>query len=150
MTGILKITSLIEAPGYIHPSQSDANRYNANRFLSRSYIAKCFHVEGTINGRKVRFTSPTVLFTKTTGMLNHIIVHNKSGWFGIEDGEITEHRGHAMFDGGSTPNVAINCHSKIVPLVSVGDEINISYSIKSKGTALPIDILWRVKILSKS
>lgn len=148
MKGILKVTSVNIVPGFIHSSE-DANRYNGSRHLThREYIAKCYEVIGKINDREVRFKSPTVLFTKTTGFLNHILMHGESnGWFRVEDGDQTIHHGHPMFDGGNHPNAAIDSHSKIVPLVKEGDEINIQYSIKSLNPNLSFDTIWRVKII---
>lgn len=143
MEGLIKIKSVKEVPGFV-PPYSDANRYNGSKsVINRKYLYKALHIKGTMNCKEVSFFSPTVEFTRTTGMLNHTICHNKNGWFDVLDGAQTAHYGAKMFDNGITPNVALDSHSKIIILINIGDEIKINYSVKNEEKGY----LTRVKII---
>jgi len=55
---------------------------------------------------------------------------NDNAWFELSKGIMTSHKGHEIFDGGNTPNVAICSNDTIVPKIKAGDIITISYCEK--------------------
>ncbi len=147
MKGLLKVNSVKEVPGFVPPFD-DANRYNGSSLISRKNEYKALHITGEVDGKRVSFFSPTVCITHTSGFLNHSLCHNGRGWFKVEDGQQTAHRGAKMFDGGETPNVALDSHSKVIRLVNEGDEVEIKYSVK--GGKNNVVYLSRVVLVDKA
>lgn len=143
MKALIEILKVQEVKGFINENSiyaENANRYNGSSLISRSYNPKALLIECTLNGNKIKFYSPTVVITETSGFLNHKTMSDNK-WFELVKGEITSHKGHQMFDGGSTPNVAICSHDLIIPKIKEGDMLSISYS--EKGSSIN-----RVKILN--
>lgn len=136
MKATIEILSVKEVKGFINENSiyaGNPNRYNGNSLISRSYNPKALFIECILNGNKIKFYSPTVVVTETRGFLNHKTMDGNT-WFELVKGEMTSHKGHEMFDGGNTPNVAICSHDTIIPKIKVGDIISISYC--EKGTSI--------------
>lgn len=129
MTTSCKIISVKQVKGFIHPNSiygGDPNRYNGSRLISRSYDPIALFVEGYIDGVKRSFYTPTVIVSVCKGFLNTKSVP-KNSWFNSSDGPSVGHKGLPMFDGGTTPNVAIEKITTITPAISAGDIININF-----------------------
>lgn len=143
MNATIEITSVKEVKGFIHSNSiyaENPNRYNGNRLVSRSYEPKALYIEGIIDGAAVKFYSPTIVITVTTGFLNHKTM-NKNNWFRLIEGKQNSYRGAKMFDGGDTPNVAIETECEIIPTIKTGDKVDINYNISDNGK------IKRVKLL---
>jgi hypothetical protein len=78
-----------------------------------------------VTGNPVYFFSPSVSISKCIGFVNWESLKSANGWFKEIKGEVKGYKGHSMFDGGDTPNVAIVDSTKIEPSVYVGDVIKV-------------------------
>lgn len=144
MTNLFLVSSVKEIKGFINGSDRYPNQYNSGRLVTLSNEAKSLLVRGTIDGVDTSFFSPSVLITERKGYLNFKSM-NKNSWFELNEGELKGAKGHAMFDGGPTPNVAISQSSTITAKIKVGDSLNISY--KPKGEFNGTQTIKNVKVL---
>ena len=144
MTGLLEVQSVVEKRGFLYGYDRYPNQYNSGRVVGYKNDPKCLLVRGLLDGVDTSFFSPTVIVRITSGILNFKSMEHNS-WFEMEIGETKSYKGHEMFDGGSTPNVAISTPSTITPKIKVGDKIEISY--KEKGEFNGTKTIKNVKIL---
>lgn len=105
----------------------DPNRYNSNSLVSRSFDPKKLMLKIEIDGKIKIVYTPTVVINVTKGMLNYATVKDNA-WLVLEEGETTEHRGAPMFDGGKTPNVAIQTKYTLRSKINPGDVITIGFT----------------------
>lgn len=105
---------------------AETSRYGS-AWVKNSMIFKKLLINGvdTLTGEKVYFFSPAAKIRTASGLLNYESLASKNGWFKEIKGEIKGYKGHKMFDGGKTPNIAIADSTKIVPAINVGDVIEI-------------------------
>lgn len=131
--GILKIEKLQERDGFLPKLYAYPNRYNAGNITSNSYSAINLLIHGTIEGvGSVVFFTPVTVIRKVEGFLNYRSIVQGDTWFKQTNEETKTHKGHPMFDGGKTPNIAIETTSEINPTFKVGDVIKISYKVKKQ------------------
>ena len=129
-TATIEIKSVKEVQGFIHPNSiyaGNANRYNGSRHLTtRSYQPKALEIYAVMNGKLVRFYTPTVVVMHVEGFLNYDSM-DANNWFEQIDNGMESARGAEMFDGHGM-NVAIASKSTIQPKVKIGDVITISFA----------------------
>ena len=143
MNGSFKVVSVKEVEGFVNGADRYPNRYNSQRIFTNSVEAKSLLVRGELNGIDTSFFSPSVNVTTVSGYINYQRMDENS-WFELIKGETVTASGHKMFDGGSTPNVAISTPSSINVRIKEGDSINISY--KPKGNFNGTDTIKSVRI----
>lgn len=144
MNGVFKVSDVKEVKGFIY-SGYVPNKYNNKHSLTTTkQEPKALLVRGELNGEDTSFFSPTVIVRNTSGYVNFRTMDENS-WFDLQEGELKSFKGHEMFDGGSTPNVAIVRDTTITPKIKVGDIINISY--KEKGEFNGTKTIKSVKIV---
>ena len=144
MNGVFKVESVKEMKGLMFGHDNYPNRYNSGRVVTYSNDPKCLLIRGTIDGVDTSFFTPTVIVSESKGYVNFKMMDDND-WFELIEGEMKSFKGHEMFDGGSTPNVAISTPSEIVVKIKVGDELNISY--KEKGEFNGTKTIKNVKII---
>jgi hypothetical protein len=140
----ISVVSVKEVRGMMFGQDMYPNQYNSNRVTTNSNDPKALLVRGTIDGVDTSFFSPTVIVRETKGYVNFRMM-NDNPWFELIEGETRGYKGHEMFDGGSTPNVAISTPSEIVVKIKVGDVLDISY--RTKGEFNGTKTIKNVKIL---
>lgn len=145
MEGLLKVTSVKEFKGQVYGSDCYPNQYNSGRMYNITQDPKCLLIRGLLDGVDTSFFTPTVIIKEFKGYLNSKQMR-KNSWFELIEGETTGHRGHKMFDGGSTPNYALNTPAEIVRKVNEGDEIRIAYH--EKGEFRGTKTIKRVRVLN--
>jgi len=135
MNSIFKVVSVKEMVGFLNGSDRYPNQYNSGRVCTYTKDAKALLVRGFIDGVDTSFFSPSVVITESKGYMNFKYMNDNS-WFELIEEEVKGYKGHEMFDGGSTPNIALAQKSEIVVKIKAGDELNISYKPKGewKGT----------------
>lgn len=103
------------------------SHYQSSRFVKHSTSFKKLLINGVDmnSGNAVYFFTPNIKISVANGFLKYQELKSSNGWFSELKGEITGYKGHSMFDGGDTPNVAIVDSTKIQPSVSVGDVIKV-------------------------
>ena len=108
------------------------SRYQSSVWVKNSWVHKRLLINGTdtTTGELIYFFSPVAKILTANGFLNYQKLQSTNGWFTEIAGEITGHNGAPMFDGGDSPNIAIVDSTKIVPTISVGDEIDIAGVLK--------------------
>lgn len=146
MNGVLNVSNVKEVKGFINGSDRYPNQYNSGRVVNHTNVAKALLISGNIDGENVSFFTPTVVVRETRGYLNFNSMKDNS-WFELTKGEIKGARGHEMFDGGSTPNVAISQSSTIDVKIKIGDVLNISY--KEKGEYKGTKTIKNVRVINK-
>jgi len=137
----IQIISVKQVEGVIHPS--DYHNYATKTARTATHyepIALFIDAIDLETNNMIKFYSPTVLLSVTTGWLFFKDIP-LNDWFELIETNIISAKGLNVFDGGDTPNVAIKQKSEIVPKIKVGDNINISYSISKTNK------INRVKIL---
>jgi hypothetical protein len=107
---------------------SETSKYQSSAWVKNSTVYKKLLINGvdTATGELIYFFSPAAAILTANGFLNYEKLKSTNGWFTEIPGEITGHKGAAMFDGGDTPNIAIADSTKIVPTIEVGDIIEIT------------------------
>lgn len=105
----------------------EVSRYQSSRLTKHSTEFKKLLVNGfdILTGNPVYFFTPSVSISKSIGFVNWQSLRSTNGWFKEIKGEINGYKGHSMFDGGDTPNIAIVDSTEIKPSVSVGDVIKV-------------------------
>jgi len=105
---------------------SETSRYGSS-WVKNSLVFKKLLINGvdTLTGEKVYFFSPAAKIRTASGLLNYEELASNNGWFAEIKGEMKGYKGHKMFDGGKTPNIAIADSTKIVPAINVGDVIEV-------------------------
>lgn len=147
MKGTLIVSEVKQVRGFLHENSMYAHPFQSNpRMVKHSYDPIALRISGTLDGEEVSFFSPTVIVSVTEGWLNYKTMEENE-WFSLIEEETKGYRGAPMFDGGDTPNVAIQTKCEIVPKIKVGDQIEISYAVK--GMYRNIKNINRVKVLSK-
>ena len=144
MNGVFKVESVKEMKGLMFGHDNYPNRYNSGRVVTYSNDPKCLLIRGTIDGVDTSFFTPTVIVSESKGYVNFKMMDENS-WFDLQEGELQSFKGHEMFDGGSTPNVAIVRQTTITPKVKEGDVLNITY--KPKGEFNGTKTIKNVKIV---
>ena len=142
--GSFTVQSVKEVSGFLPYSDRYPNQYNSGRVVSHSNEAKALLVSGSIDGVETSFFSPSVLVRKTSGYLNYTSMKENS-WFELIEGETKGYKGHEMFDGGPTPNIALATPSTLTVKIKEGDELNIAY--KPKGEFRGTKTIKNVRIL---
>ena len=126
MKAIVKVLSVKIVNGDM--PHEDPNRYNSNSLVSRSFDPKKLMIKIEIDGKIKIVYTPTVVIDVTKGVLNYATVKDNA-WLALEEGETTEHRGAPMFDGGKTPNLAIQTKYTVKSKINTGDVIAIGYTL---------------------
>lgn len=145
MIGTFKVKSVKEVTGIIFSGDKYPNRYGSP-YTKNLTDPKSLLIRGELDGKDTSFFSPTVVVTITTGYLNYKSM-DKNSWFNLIEEDQISAKGNPMFDGGTSPNVAISTPSTVIPKINVGDVIEISY--KPKGEFNGIQTIKNVKIINK-
>jgi hypothetical protein len=143
MNGVFKVESVKEVRGMVF-SGYYPNKYNKHHLYTTVENPKALLIRGELDGKDTSFFSPTVIVTETTGFLNYKDMTPNS-WFLQTKEPVRGHKGHPMFDNGTTPNLAIETPSVITSKINVGDVLNISF--KPKGEFNGTQTIKNVKIV---
>ena len=125
------VASVKEVKGMIFGGYYPNKYKNKHSLTTTKEVPKALLVRGTIDGVDTSFFSPTVVIREISGYVNFRMMDENS-WFDLQEGELQSFKGHEMFDGGSTPNVAIVRQTTITPKVKEGDVLNITYKLKGE------------------
>jgi hypothetical protein len=129
---------------------------SSNGVTRHTYSAKSLLINGKLeDGRDVFFWTPSTVIDKVTGMLNYTrLVGTPQGWFNLIEEQPTGIENPFYFnDGrgnrsiGEVP-VCVTKKSQLLPNISAGDQIDISFTVKSvcKNGAFRLN---RVKLIEK-
>ena len=113
------------------------NRYGS-RYVSHTYAARKLMLKFRLNGKLKIVHTPAIVISISDGFINSQRLATKNNWFKLSDGEVLGHKGAEIFDGGKGMNIAIEDTAKVIPAVSEGDNVTISYRINDYGKMICI------------
>ena len=112
------------------------SRYGS-RYVSHTYEARKLMLKFRLNGKLKIVYTPAIVISISDGFINSQRLATKNNWFKLSDGEVLGHKGAEMFDGYGL-NIAIENTAKVIPAVSEGDNVTISYRINDYGKMIYI------------
>lgn len=106
----------------------------ANVWISNTPMQMFMKVWATDeSGNNYFFKTSGFKYNKQDGLICGKSFKNNNNWYKVEKKAPVGHKGAAIFDGGSTPNICIETKETATPVITVGDSIEIKGSQSGMG-----------------
>ena len=136
LTATVTLLSVKMVNAELPSSYMYGSRYGS-RYVSHTYKARKLMLKFRLNGKLKIVYTPAVVISISDGFIISQRLATKNNWFKLSDGEVLGHKGAEMFDGHGL-NIAIENTAKVIPAVSEGDNVTISYRINDYGKMIYI------------